>query len=104
MPPGMRLIHLDTDPWEIGKNYPAEVAILGDPKAILPELTAATRERMSSAARGAARNRLKTASDATLAERAALKAKPPSLPSQTPALPPPPLHPILDFLPPPPVL
>ena len=33
MPPGLQLIHLDTDPWQIGKNYPAEVAILGDPKA-----------------------------------------------------------------------
>jgi benzoylformate decarboxylase len=74
-PPGMRLIHLDTDPWELGKNYPAEVAILGDPKATLPELTAAVRERMTSGARGAARDRLKTASDVTMAERAALKAK-----------------------------
>ena len=35
MPPGMPLIHLDTDPWQIGKNYPAEVGILGDPKATL---------------------------------------------------------------------
>jgi benzoylformate decarboxylase len=84
MPPGMRLIHLDTDPWELGKNYPAEVAILGDPKATLPELTAATRERMTSAGRGAARDRLKTASDVTLAEREALKAKARALAGQTP--------------------
>ena len=33
MPPGLTIIHLDIDPWELGKNYPAEVAILGDPKA-----------------------------------------------------------------------
>ncbi len=95
----MRLIHLDTDPWEIGKNYPAEVAILGDPKATLPELTAATRERMTSGARGAARNRLKTASDATLAERAALKAKARSLAGQTPVLPLALLEAIGDMLP-----
>lgn len=38
--PGTRLIHLDTDPWEIGKNFPAQAAIHGDPKATLPELTA----------------------------------------------------------------
>ena len=99
MPPGMRLIHLDTDPWEIGKNYPAEVAILGDPKATLPELTAATRERMTSGGRGAARSRLKAASDATLAERAALKAKARSLAGQTPVLPLALLEAIGDMLP-----
>jgi len=87
MPPGMRLVHLDTDPWEIGKNFPAEAAILGDPKATLPELTAAIRERMTSAARGAARDRLKTASDVTLAEREALKAKARSLATQVPVQP-----------------
>jgi benzoylformate decarboxylase len=84
LPPGLRLIHLDTDPWEIGKNFPAEAAILGDPKATLPELTAATRERMTSGARGAARDRLKTASDANRAEREALKAKARSLAGQVP--------------------
>lgn len=41
LPPGMALVHLDNDPWEIGKNFPAQAAILGDPKATLPELTAA---------------------------------------------------------------
>ena len=75
MPPGMPLIHLDTDPWEIGKNYPADAAILGDPKSTLPELSAMVRERMSSAARGAARARLQTASEASLADREALRAK-----------------------------
>jgi len=38
--PATPLIHLDTDPWEIGKNFPAAAAIQGDPKATLPELTA----------------------------------------------------------------
>ncbi len=54
MPPGMPLIHLDTDPWQIGKNYPAEVGILGDPKATLPDITAAVRARMTAAAKAAA--------------------------------------------------
>src|SRR5437763_6669913 len=44
MPPEIKLIHLDLDPWEVGKNYPAAVAILGDPKATLPDITAAVRE------------------------------------------------------------
>jgi len=41
MPEGMPIIHLDTNPWELGKNYPTRVAILGEPKVTLPELTAA---------------------------------------------------------------
>jgi benzoylformate decarboxylase len=41
MPDGMKVIHLDTNPWELGKNYPAEVALLGEPKNTLPEMTAA---------------------------------------------------------------
>src|SRR6266850_1389353 len=43
MPPGLDVVHLDVDPWELGKNYPATVAIQGDPKASLPELTEAVR-------------------------------------------------------------
>src|SRR5256714_7353117 len=46
LPPGMPVIHIDIDPWELGKNYPAEVAIMGDPKATLPDLSAAVRERL----------------------------------------------------------
>src|SRR5262245_16988698 len=49
MPEGLPLIHLDVDPWEIGKNYPAEIAIQGDPKATLPELVEALRRRLSPA-------------------------------------------------------
>jgi benzoylformate decarboxylase len=51
MPEGLSLIHLDVDPWELGKNYPAKVAILGDPKATLPDLAAALRQRLTPAAR-----------------------------------------------------
>src|SRR5215470_12199601 len=87
MPPGMLLIHLDTDPWEIGKNYPAHAAILGDPKSTLPELSAMVRERMTSAARGEARARLQTASEASLADREALKAKARALAKTTPIQP-----------------
>ena len=58
MPPGLEVIHLDTDPWELGKNYPTGVAILGDPKATLPELLAALEARMTPARRRQARERL----------------------------------------------
>ena len=48
--PDLKIVHLDTDPWELGKNYPAEVAILGNPKGTLPELTEAMRAAMPAAA------------------------------------------------------
>jgi benzoylformate decarboxylase len=75
IPPGMPIVHLDVDPWELGKNFPEDVAILGDPKGTLPDLTAAVRERMTSGVRARAAERLEAAKKATLAERAALKAK-----------------------------
>jgi benzoylformate decarboxylase len=87
MPPALPLIHLDTDPWEIGKNYPAHVGILGDPKATLPDLTAAVRERMSGGAKSAARERLTAASEAARAEREALKAKARALADRVPVEP-----------------
>jgi len=87
MPAGLTLIHLDTDPWELGKNYPPQVAILGDPKTTLPDITDALRKTMSSGARGAARERLDAAKAATLAEREALKAKAREMARQTPVQP-----------------
>jgi benzoylformate decarboxylase len=87
MPAGLTLIHLDTDPWELGKNYPPQVAILGDPKTTLPDITEAVRKTMSSGARGAARERLDAAKAATLAERDALKAKAREMAGQTPVQP-----------------
>jgi benzoylformate decarboxylase len=75
VPPGLMIVHLDIDPWELGKNYPAEVAILGDPKATLPELTSMLKERMGERATGLARERLEAAKRANLAERDALRAR-----------------------------
>ena len=43
VPHGLTIVHMDVDPWELGKNYPAKVAIQGDPKATLPELCEAVR-------------------------------------------------------------
>jgi benzoylformate decarboxylase len=47
MPPGVQVIHLDVNPWELGKNYPAAVAIQGEPKATLPEFSEAFRRHTS---------------------------------------------------------
>jgi benzoylformate decarboxylase len=64
VPPGLAIIHLDLDPWEIGKNYPARVAILGDPKATLPDLAEALRARLTPAQREEASRRLASAREA----------------------------------------
>jgi len=87
MPPGLPLIHLDNDAWEIGKNYPAAAAILGDPKATLPDITAALRARMSAGAKSSARERSSKATETIRAEREALRARARSLANQTPVLP-----------------
>ncbi len=99
MPPDITLIHLDIDPWELGKNYPPTTAILGDPKATLPEITAAVRERMTSGARGLARERLADMTKAIAADRDALKAKARALAELTPVVPLALLHAIAEMLP-----
>jgi benzoylformate decarboxylase len=64
MPHGLEVIHLDVDPWEIGKNYAAAVGIQGDPKATLPELSEAVRRHTSKTGHPqAARRREKVALD-----------------------------------------
>jgi len=87
MPPGLTLVHLDIDPWELGKNYPPAVAILGDPKATLPDITAAVEARMSPGTRGAARERVASVSAAIAGEREALKAKARALAGAVPVQP-----------------
>ncbi|QDU19937.1 thiamine pyrophosphate-binding protein [Urbifossiella limnaea] len=83
LPPGLKLIHLDNDPAEIGKNYPVEVGLLGDPKAGLAELVyeidrrltpdaaaaAGERGRAHAARLAAARDDFRAAVDAQLAGR-----------------------------------
>src|SRR5438309_438721 len=72
MPPGLTVVHLDVNPWELGKNYPAEVAILGEPKATLPELAEAIRRNTSKNGHPQAAKRAEAVSAAFAAERAEL--------------------------------
>jgi benzoylformate decarboxylase len=58
MPPAYPVVHLDTNPWELAKNYPEQVSILGEPKITLPELTAAVLQARSAADTLAAGKRL----------------------------------------------
>jgi benzoylformate decarboxylase len=82
--PDLKIIQLDTDPWELGKNFPAEVAILGSPKATLPELTDAVRAAMPAPAQSAAKDRLKAAGDANRADLEKLRARARSLANEKP--------------------
>ena len=61
LPEGMPIIHLDTNPWELGKNYPTKVALLGEPKTTLPEMTQALRAARSGADMDAVAKRLEHA-------------------------------------------
>jgi len=58
MPHGLTVVHMDDNPWELGKNYPAAVAIQGDPKGTLPSLIEAVRRHAGKTGhRDAARRR-----------------------------------------------
>jgi acetolactate synthase-1/2/3 large subunit len=43
--PPSKLIHVDIDPQEIGKNYPVEVGIQGDAKVVTSQITDAVQDR-----------------------------------------------------------
>ncbi len=79
VPDGMRTIHLDLNPWEIGKNFPAEVALLGDPKMTLIGLIRELEVALDGAARARAQARRKEA-EADAAERRRRQAPPPLTP------------------------
>lgn len=57
LPEGMKTIHIDEDPWEIGKNLPTECGLLGDIKATLTELDNEIDRRLDDSARAAAAQR-----------------------------------------------
>src|SRR5882762_3325338 len=72
MPPGLTVVHLDVNPWELGKNYPAEVAIFGEPKATLPEISEAIRRNTGKHGHPQAAKRKEAVTAAFAAERAEL--------------------------------
>jgi benzoylformate decarboxylase len=75
VPPGLKIVHLDTDPWQIGKNYAADAAIFGDPKATLPEISAGVAARMSATQRRRADERTTAMTAAIVEERAKMSAQ-----------------------------
>jgi len=57
IPEHMRLIHLDENPYQLGKNYPLEVGLIGDTKTGLAELEAIVSKRITLAQAATARVR-----------------------------------------------
>ncbi len=47
LPPGIKIIHLHQDPWEIAKNYPTQMAIMGDPRETLIDLARILEEKIT---------------------------------------------------------
>ncbi|MGE5513664.1 MAG: thiamine pyrophosphate-binding protein [Bacteroidota bacterium] len=88
VPPGLQIIHLDTDPWELGKNHTADVAILAEPKTTLPELTAAVRKLMGQGGAEQAEKRRAAIEKDTAGRLAATRKEAEALASRTP------LHPL----------
>jgi benzoylformate decarboxylase len=75
IPEHIRLIHLDDDPWQMNKNYPVEVALVGDPKAGLAELDALVAQRQTAEQAEAARRRGKAQAEAHAGQADALRAR-----------------------------
>jgi len=100
MPPDLQIVHLDLDPWELGKNYPTPVAILGDPKATLPDLHAALEARLTPARRARARARLEETRVAKARHREELAAKARAEAQRSPIAPLALMHAVAEALPP----
>jgi benzoylformate decarboxylase len=75
IPTHVRLIHLDSSCWEIGKNFPIEVGLLGDPRAGLVELSERVSAMQSPSQAEGAERRRKRLLEARVAEREALLAE-----------------------------
>jgi benzoylformate decarboxylase len=75
LPEGLKLIHLDSSPAEVGKNFPVEVGLIGDPKAGLAELVWEIDRRRLPDAVAAAAERCRRYAAQTESRRAALRAE-----------------------------
>ncbi|MDZ4779677.1 MAG: thiamine pyrophosphate-binding protein [Planctomycetia bacterium] len=75
IPEHIRLIHLDEDPWQIGKNYPVDVGLLGDTKSGLAELDALLASAMNESQVAQAQSRRRSREEKHAAQRLKLKAE-----------------------------
>jgi benzoylformate decarboxylase len=73
MPHELDVVHLDLDPWELGKNYPAAVAMQCDAKETLPDLTEALRSLLGASGHPDAARRREAAHAVQAEERQRLR-------------------------------
>ena len=73
--PGVKLIHIDTDPTQIGRTEPTDVGIVADPRTAMDALSDALELGMSGAAQEAAKGRAASAADEQAAQSAAWQAR-----------------------------
>jgi len=87
IPQHARLIHLDDDPWQLGKNYPLDVGLLGHVQAGLAELARRLEAIMTPAQRKRAGNRFAGHRSTGDSQRAELEEKIASQREQRPMTP-----------------
>ena len=75
IPESIRLVQIDEDPWEVGKNYPVEVGVMGHPKPALAALDSDLAERTSEADQAQAAKRFQRWARTHQESRAALRAE-----------------------------
>jgi benzoylformate decarboxylase len=75
LPEHATVVQIDSDAWEVGKNYPVKVGILSDPKAAMAQLTPLLRQRMTPAQKDAAKQRLEAERELRLQERRSLESR-----------------------------
>lgn len=73
IPEQIRIVQIDDSPWELGKNYPLEVAVWGHPKPALAELRTMIAAAMSEAELDSARKRAAGHAQAIADNRARLR-------------------------------
>ncbi|MDA1053419.1 MAG: thiamine pyrophosphate-binding protein [Planctomycetota bacterium] len=73
IPEHVRLVHIDEDPWQLGKNYPVEVGVIGHTKVSLEELGQELRNSITAGQASAIRERTSGHVAAHEATRAAFR-------------------------------
>lgn len=56
-PEGAKVIHIDLEAWEIGKNWPVEIGVMADPRLAMADILKALKRMMTDAQRDAAAQR-----------------------------------------------